>query len=226
MKAHLERNVIAMRIASELVDGEVVNVGFGLVSAVNDFVPPEKDIIYHAENGGVGYGRILTVDDPKEMVNYNWVEASGRFVAPLPGMSAMDVSDAFSIAWVGRLDTSVLGALQVSEQGDLASWSLDPKGAWGSPGGAMDFALLAKRVIIGMDHVNKNGEPKIVKKCSLPLTARECVDLIVTDLAVIEVTREGLVLKEVAPGWTPKEVQELTGPKLIVRNVKEMQLFY
>lgn len=225
MKQRLGEEVIAMRIASEIKDGDVVNVGFGLVSTVSSFIPPDMDITFHSENGVVGYGRVFTAEDDLSLFDYNRVNAGGQFVAALPGMCFMDFAEVMECVWTGRLDLTILGALEVSEKGDLASISTDPKGQfWGGIGGAMDMAFGAKRLIVGMHHTDKNDRPKILKKCSLSLTAPGAVDLIVTDIAVIEVIKEGLVLKEVAPGWTPEEVQALTEPRLIVREVKEMQL--
>lgn len=213
-----------MRIARELRDGEVVNVGHGLVVNLPDFLPPNRHVICHSENGVVGYGRLLGDDDPKELMDVDLVGAGTNFLERLPGMCVMDVAEAIACVRTGRVTTTVLGAFEVSEKGDLANWSTDPRGAWGSIGGAMDMPVGAKRVIVGMEHVDKRGRPKIVRECRLPLTAPRCVDLIVTDIAVVEVTAEGLELKEVAPGWTAKEVQELTEPRLIARNVKEMEL--
>ena len=134
------------------------------------------------------------------------------------------MADAFDAAHIGRVTTTVLGGYQVSEKGDLANWTIEAEGYWGSMGGAMDM-ILAKRVIIVMEHVTRQGQPRIVNKCTYALTGRECVDLIVTDLAVIEVTKQGLLLKESAPGWTAKEVQALTEPRLIIdKGLKEIEL--
>lgn len=223
MKERLPREVIPMRIARELNDGSVVNVGIGLASLVSSFIPPDKHIVFHAENGVMGYGRVLT-EDERERLDYELVNAAAQFVAPLPGMSFMNIAEAFDAIRVGRVDFTILGAYQVSERGDLANWSTDLKGAWGSIGGAMDMPIGSKNVIVGMEHTTRSGMPRVVKKCTLPLTAPECVDLIVTDLAVIRVTKDGLVLEEIAPGWTVEEVQALTEPRLIVREVKEIQL--
>ncbi|MCJ7791511.1 MAG: succinyl-CoA--3-ketoacid-CoA transferase, partial [Dehalococcoidia bacterium] len=132
---------------------------------------------------------------------------------------------AFDAIRVGRISTTVLGGLQVSEKGDLANWSTEPEVLVGNIGGAMDMPIGAKRVIVGMTHTTKGGKPKIVKRCTLPLTAPECVDLIVTDIAVIDVTPRGLVLKEYLPGWTVGEIQAITEPKLIISpDLKEMEL--
>lgn len=223
MKPRLSDDIISMRIAAELKDGEVVNIGYGFISNVSSFIIPPRDIIFHAENGIIGYGRVLTAED-EAMMDYNQVNAASQFVATLPGMSFVDVATAFDCVRTGRVDTTILGAYQVSEKGDLANWSTDPKGAWGSIGGAMDMPVGARRVIVGMKHTENDNMPRILKKCTLPLTAPRCVNLIVTDIAVIAVTKDGLELKEVAPEWTVEEVQALTEPRLIVREVKEFQL--
>jgi len=223
MKQPLDIEVVSMRIAKELKDGEVVNIGIGIGDLVSNYLPPDKTIILHSENGVYGFGRFL-VEGEEDLMDFHLVDAWGRFLAPSPGMSFSDYCDAFDAVHTGRVNTSILGAYQVSERGDLANWTTEPEGYWGSIGGAMDM-LMAKRVIAGMEHVTNDGKPRIVDKCSLALTARECVHLIVTDLAVIEVTGRGLVLKEIAPGWTMEEVQELTEPKLIAdEGLKEMEL--
>ncbi len=143
---------------------------------------------------------------------------------PLPGMCFSHHADSFGMIRGGHIDITVLGALQVSEKGDLANWTFPERGV-GNIGGGMDLAFCSRRVIAAMEHVSPKGDRKILKKCSYPITAPRCVSLIVTDIAVIEVSKEGLVLKEVAPGWTAKEVQDLTEPKLIVpKDMKEMEL--
>ena len=152
------------------------------------------------------------------------INAGGQFLTPLPGMCFFHHADSFAIVRGGHVDVSVLGGFQVSETGDLANW-FSPERGVGNIGGGMDLAVGAKKLIVAMEHNSKSGEPKIVKKCTYPLTGKGCVDLIVTDLAVIEVTPKGLVLKEVAPGWTPQEVQALTEPKLILSpDLKEVEL--
>jgi len=226
MKHRLDREGIAMRVARELEDGQCINLGFGIPTLVSSFIPPEMTIFFHSEHGIIGYGRVLTIDEMDKM-DYDFINAGGQFVTPLPGMCIVDHAVSFTLIRGGRLDISVLGALQVSEEGDLASWtrSHDIRQGGISVGGAMDLAIGAKKVIVGMEHVTKDGRPKIVKKCSFPLTAKKCVDLIVTDLAVIKLTAEGLLLKEIAPGWIVEEVQALTEPKLIVaKDLKEVEL--
>ncbi|MFH1481457.1 MAG: CoA-transferase, partial [Pseudomonadota bacterium] len=189
-----------------------------------NFISPEKEIIFHSENGVLGSGRVLTLDEA-ELMDTELINAGAQYLHPKPGMSLFDIAEAFDAIRVGRVNTTVLGALQVSEKGDLANWSADPNAPIGNIGGAMDMPVGAKRVIVGMTHTTKKCEPKIVKECTLPLTAPRCVSIIVTDVAVIEVTDEGLVLKEVLPGWTVEEIQAITEPKLILSpDLKNMEL--
>lgn len=221
MKQRLEREVIAMRAAKELKDGDCVNLGFGLPTLCALYVP--EGVRFQTEAGLLGYGRLVMADE-LEKADWHYIDASGRFCTPGLGMSIFDVVTSFIMIRSGRL-ISIMGGFQVSEKGDLANWNTGGDALGGTIGGAMDLALGGKRVIITMDHTTKDGKYRIVKKCSYPLTARESVDLIITDLAVIEVTPKGLVLKEIAPGWTPKDIQKLTEPKLIVApDVKEVEL--
>ena len=224
MKERLNDEGIAMRLAKELKDGEYVNLGFGIGSMIPALTPPDKAVYFHTENGAIGYGRVLTLDD-EELLDNNLMNAGGLYLSPKPGMSCFDIAEAFDAIRVGRVDVTILGALQVSEGGDLANWTTDPSGAWGTIGGAMDMPVGARRVIIGMTHTTKKNEPKILKKCTLPLTATRCVSLIITDVAVIEVTNDGLILKEYIPGWSAEDIQEITEPKLIIApDLKEMEL--
>lgn len=224
MKERLTREAIAMRICKELNDGDCVNLGIGIGTMVPNFVPAEKKVIFHSENGVIGFGRVLTMDEA-ELMDYNLVNAGGQFIAPMPGMSVCDFAEAFDAVRVGRVDVTVLGALQVSEKGDLANWTTDLKASWGTIGGAMDMPIGPKKVIVGMSHITKDDKPRIVKKCTLPLTAAECVDLIITDVALIEVTSRGLVLREFVPDWTVEDIQAVTEPKLIIApDLKEMEL--
>lgn len=217
----LTEEAMAMRAAREFQDGMLINLGAGIPSRCSSYVPPDKEILLHAENGLIGFGDVIT--DPAR-ADPNLMNAGGYPVAPKPGMAIVDHTESFAIIRGGHIDITVLGALEVSEKGDLANNTLPGKQV-GSYGGAPDLAYNAKRVIVCMTHTTKDGNPKIVKECSTPLTAPACVDLIITDIAVIEVTNEGLVLKEVAPGWTPEEVQALTEPRLIISpDVKEIEL--
>jgi 3-oxoacid CoA-transferase B subunit len=222
MKQKLDEDTMAMRAAKELKDGDCANLGFGLPTLCALYVP--QGIRFEAEAGILGYGHLVQGDEV-EKADWHYIDASGRFVTPAPGMACFNVVDSFIMIRSGRL-ISIMGGFQVSEKGDLANWNTGSGALGGTVGGAMDLAVGSKRVIIMMQHTTKDGKPKIVKKCSYPITAKECVDLIVTDLAVIEVIpKKGLRLQEVAPGWTPKEIQALTEARLIIpRDVKEIEL--
>jgi 3-oxoacid CoA-transferase B subunit len=221
MKQRLEREVIAMRAAKELKDGDYVNLGIGIPTLCALHIP--EGVIFQSENGALGYGPLVTQDEVEKAEQY-YVDAGGRYFTPAPGMAIFDLVTSFAMIRSGRLIT-ILGGLQVSEKGDLANWNTGQDPLGGTIGGGMDLAMGAKRVIIAMEHTTKDGKPKIVEQCTAPITARDCVDLIITDLAVIEVTPEGLLLKEVAPGWSAAEVQALTEPRLIVApDLKEIEL--
>ena len=216
----LDREVIAMRVAKELRDGDVVNLGIGIPTLCSQFVPEGRSIMYHSESGVLNYGPLAESGNE----NIDLINAGGQFLAPNPGMSFFDSADAFAMIRGSRVDVTVLGAMQVSKKGDLANWML-PKRGIGNVGGAMDLAAGAKKVIVAMEHSNKDGKPKIVEECTFPLTAKNCVDLIVTDIAVIKITADGLLLTEVAPGWSPENVQEETEAILNVSSqVSEMEL--
>lgn len=216
----LDREIIAMRVANELRDGDVVNLGLGIPTLCSQFVPEGRDIVYHSENGVLNYGPMA---EPGEE-DVDLINAGGQFLAPNPGMSFFSSADAFAMIRGGHIDVTVLGALQVSEKGDLANWMLPQRGI-GNVGGAMDLVAGAKRVIVAMEHSDRNGESKVVQECVYPLTGRECVSLVVTDIAVLEVTSAGLTLKEVAPGWTAEDVQHETEARLTVSSdLKEITL--
>lgn len=224
MKDRLSREGMAMRAAKELFDGAVVNLGIGIPTLVSSFVPEGIEVIYHTENGALGFGPVVSAESFADKADIDLVNAGGQYVTPLPGMCFFHHADSFLIIRGGHIDITMLGVLQVSERGDLANWMFPERGV-GNIGGGMDLAFNAKRVICLSEHATKEGKPKIVKQCSIPLTAPGCVDLIITDIAVIEVTRGGLALKELAPGWTPEEVQALTEPKLLIApGLKEIEL--
>jgi 3-oxoacid CoA-transferase subunit B len=224
MKERLSREAIAMRIARELFDGAVVNLGIGIPTLVSSFVPEGMTVIYHTENGALGFGPVVTADEINEKADIDLVNASGQYVTALPGMCFFHHADSFAMIRGGHIDITVLGVLEVSEKGDLANWMFPGRGV-GNIGGGMDLAFNAKKVIVATEHTTKDGKPKLVKTCSVPLTAPECVDLIVTDVAVIEVRDKRLVLKELAPGWSVDEVQALTEPVLTVPpDLKEIEL--
>ena len=217
----LTRELIALRISKELKDGMFINLGIGIPTLVGNFLPPDSDIILHAENGILGYGSIVMEPDEWDI---DLVNASGQPIRINPGACFFDFAISFGMIRGGHLDVSVLGAFQVSERGDLANWQVT-ESPIGVLGGAMDLAIGAKRVIVAMEHTTPKGKPRIVRDCSLPLTAKEAVDTIVTNLAYIQVIPDGLLLKEVAPGITPEEVQESTEPKLIISpELKGMEL--
>jgi 3-oxoacid CoA-transferase subunit B len=220
-KVRLDDQTMALRVAKEFKNGMVVNLGFGIPTLASNYIVEENEITIQSENGVLGIGRTAVTEEEQD---FHLVNASGQFTTPLPGMSFFEHAESFSMIRGGHIDLCVLGGLQVSEQGDLANW-LIPGREPGSIGGAMDLAFGAKRLVIVMTHTTKDNEPKILKKCTYELTAPRCVSTVITDIAVMDVTPDGLVLKEVAPGWTAEEVQKLTEPKLIVSpNLKEMAL--
>lgn len=205
------RNAIARRAAKEIKDGMIVNLGIGIPSLVSNHLPADMDVMFHAENGILGMGEAPEKGKEDAML----CNAGGFPVTIVPGASYFDSASAFGMIRAGFLDITILGGLEVSEKGDLANWVIPGKRVPGI-GGGMELAEKAKKVIVLMSHVSKNGEPKILKECTLPLTAKSCVNLIITDMAVIEVTEEGLVLKEVMSPYEPEEVIEKTGAPLIV----------
>lgn len=208
-KERMDREVIAMRVAREFQHGMVVNLGIGIPTLCSNFVPEGRAIVYHSESGVLGYGELA----PEGEEDMDFINAGGQFVTLNPGASFFHSADSFAMIRGGHVDITVLGALQVSERGDLANWFIPERGI-GNVGGAMDLAVGAKRVIAAMEHNDRQGNPKVVGECTYPLTGKGCVSLIVTDLAVIEVTRQGLILKEIAPGWTVEEVRSQTGAPL------------
>ena len=219
-KYRLDREIIAMRVAKELQDGDVVNLGIGIPSLCSQFVPEGRDVLYHSESGVLNFGPMA--DEGEEDVDLT--NASGHFLAWHPGMSFFHSADAFAMIRGGHIDVTVLGALQVSAKGDLANWMLPERGV-GNVGGAMDLAVGAKRVIVAMEHTDRSGNSKVVEECTYPLTGKGCVDLIVTDIAVMEVVPEGLALREAAPGWSAQDVQEQTDAALIVPSaLREIEL--
>ena len=220
MKSGLTRELITMRAAREFRDGDYVNLGIGLPTLASSFVPDNVNITLHCENGMIGYGRIAYEDE----IDPELVNAGSQPVMLKPGASFFDSAAAFAMIRGGHVNISVLGAFQVSEKGDLANWlRLDKR--VGSVGGSMDLVYGSKKVIVVMEHTTRDGQPRIVRKCSYPLTGKHCVNLIVTDLAVIEVMSKGLLLKEVAPGFTPEEVQKVTEPQLLIApDLHEIEL--
>lgn len=206
-----KRAQIGARIAQELKDGDYVNLGIGLPTEAANHIPPGVRVIFQSENGIMGVGsKPAEGEEDQDMIN-----AGGGFVTALPGASFFDSATSFAIIRGGHIDVTVLGALQVDQEGNLANWMIPGKLIPGM-GGAMDLVTGAKKVIVAMEHCDKNGNSKILKKCTLPLTAKGVVSLIVTDMAVLEFTPQGLVLKEVSEGFTVSDVIKATEADLII----------
>lgn len=215
----LAKKIIAKRVAKELQDGQLVNLGIGLPTLVANYVPEGINVTFQSENGMVGMGALSKAGEE----DLDITNAGGQYVSVLPNGAFFDSSMSFSLIRGGHVDITVLGALEVDEEGNLANWIIPGKMVPGM-GGAMDLVVGAKKVIVAMLHTGK-GEHKILKKCSLPLTAKGVVDLIITELGVIEVTDKGLVLREIHKDTNIEEIKSATGAELIIpENIKIMDI--
>ncbi len=215
------REIIARRIAKELKDGDVVNLGIGMPTMVANYIPEGIEVVLQSENGLLGLGPKAN----EENLNPNIVDAGGGYVTVLQGASFFDSATSFGIIRGGHVNETVLGALEVDQEGNLASWMVPGKMVTGM-GGAMDLVVGAKNVIVAMEHLNKKGQPKILKKCRLPLTASKQVNLIVTEKAVFEVTKDkGLILKEIASGLNVEDIKNSTEADFTVsENLKTIEI--
>ena len=210
-KPRLDRQAMCDRLAMEFQDEWIVNLGVGMPTLCSNYTDPTKEIIFHSENGVIGYGPLAPPgEEDKHLVN-----AGGQNVTAQPGMAIVHHADSFALIRGGMIDVTVMGAYEVAENGDFANWRI-PNRKGGGIGGAMDLAACAKRVFIAMEHNTRDGKPRMLNQCTLPVTAPKAVTLVSTDLGLFEITPQGFKLAEHAPGWSPEDIQEQTEAQLII----------
>lgn len=210
-KPRLARQAMCDRLAMEFQDEWIVNLGVGMPTLCSNYVDPSKSLIFHSENGVIGYGPLATEENKDPYL----VNAGGQNVTAVPGLAIVHHADSFALIRKGIVDVTVLGAYEVAENGDFANWRI-PTRKGGGIGGAMDLAACAKRVFIAMEHTTREGHPRLLKRCTLPITAPKAAKLVATDLGLFTITPQGFQLLEHAPGWTPEEIQELTEARFSV----------
>ncbi len=218
-KVPLDRQTMCNRLAMEFQEGWVVNLGVGMPTLCSNYDFGNKSIVFHSENGVIGYGPLA----PEGQEDLHLVNAGGQYVTLNPGAAIIHHADSFSVIRGGYLDVTVMGAYEVAENGDFANWkTMGRKG--GGIGGAMDLAVGAKRVYVAMEHTTRDGSPRLLTRCTLPVTAVGVVKMVVTNLGLFEVTPQGFLLKEIAPGYTPEDVQAATEAKLLIsEDLKELR---
>ena len=219
-KPKLNRQAMCDRLAMEFQDEWIVNLGVGMPTLCSNYIDTDKTITFHSENGVIGFGPLAQEgQEDRHLVN-----AGGQHVTVRPGMAIVHHADSFALIRSGRVDVTVMGAYEVAGNGDFANWRLPPRKG-GGIGGAMDLAACAKRVFIAMEHLTREGEPRLLERCKLPITAPGVVTLVATDLGLFEVTPQGFKLLEHAPDWGPEDIQELTEAKLVIADdLREFRL--